>query len=167
MILIASASADWGIGKDNELLFRVSADMRRFRRLTSGNVVVMGRRTLESMPGRRPLPDRVNIVLSRDPSFAPDGVTMARSVPDLLDQLRDTGQKKTFVIGGAAVYETLLPYCDTAYITRFWAQAEADRFLPDLSASPDWALRERSPLYVQDGLYYTFDTYIRKGDALS
>ena len=167
MILIASAANDWGIGKDNALLFRVSADMRFFRRLTTGNIVVMGRNTLLSMPGARPLPNRENIVLSRDPSFAPDGVTMARDVPELLSLVRETGGREVYVIGGAAVYETLLPYCDKAYITRFYAQKDADRYLPDLSASPDWELYARSPLYAQDDLYYTFDTYIRKGDALS
>lgn len=165
MILIASATNDWGIGKDNALLYRVSADMVRFRRLTSGNIVVMGRNTLLSMPGGRPLPNRENIVLSRDPAFAPAGVTMARDVPDLLEKIRETDGRKVFVIGGAAVYRALLPYCSTAYITRFYARKDADCFLPDLSADPAWELQARSPLYVQDGLYYTFDTYIRKGDG--
>ena len=163
MILIASADNNWGIGRDNALLFHARADMARFRVLTTGCTVVMGRKTLLSMPGGKPLPNRRNIVLSRDSAFAPDGVTTARDIPQLLDLVRETDGTQVYVIGGAEIYRALLPYCDTAYITRFYAHKDADRFLPDLSADRAWTLHARSPLYAQGDLYFTFDTYIRKG----
>ncbi|MBQ7540787.1 MAG: dihydrofolate reductase [Clostridia bacterium] len=159
MNLIASATLDWGIGYQNGLLFRVSADMVQFRKKTTGGVVVMGRNTFLSMPNRQPLPNRVNIVLSRDLGFAPDGATVVRSVDELLRLLRDYDDERVFVIGGGAVYRALLPYCGKAYITRFYAAKPADTFLPDLDASPDWRLAKRSVLHEQDGLYYTFDLY--------
>ncbi|MBQ7545571.1 MAG: dihydrofolate reductase [Clostridia bacterium] len=162
MNLIASATLDWGIGYGNELLYRVSADMVQFRKMTTGGVVVMGRNTFLSMPNQKPLPNRVNIVLSRDPSFAPDGVTRACGLNELLHLLRGYDHERVFVIGGGAVYGELLPYCNRAYITRFYAKKPADTFLPDLDAADDWRLAKRSVLHEQDGLFYSFDLYERK-----
>lgn len=161
MNLIASADLDWGIGCQNELLYHVRADMVRFRKMTTGNVVVMGRNTFLSLPGQKPLPNRTNIVLSTDPSFSPEGVTVVRSVDALLDALRCCDDARVFVIGGGGVYRALLPLCDRAYITRFYAKKPADTFLPDLDADDDWRLAERSVLHEQDGLGYTFDLYER------
>lgn len=161
MNLIASATLDWGIGFQNELLFRIKPDMVQFRKKTTGNVVVMGRNTFLSLPGQKPLPNRVNIVLSTDRSFSPDGVTVVRSVDELRDVLRAYEDGRVFVIGGGGVYRTLLSLCDKAYITRFYAKKDADTFLPDLDADGGWRLRERSTLHEQDGLYYTFDLYER------
>ncbi len=161
MNLIASATLDWGLGCKNELLFRVSADMVQFRKKTTGNVVVMGRNTFLSLPHQKPLPNRVNVVLSTDRSFAPEGVTVVRSTDELLEVLRAYDPDRVFVIGGGGVYRALLPYCDRAYITRFWAKREADTFLPDLDADGAWQLGKRSVLHEQDGLYYTFDLYER------
>lgn len=162
MNLIASATLDWGIGYQNELLFRVSADMVQFRKKTTGGVVIMGRNTFLSMPNQKPLPNRVNIVLSRDASFAPEGVTVVRSTDELYTLLAGYDDARVFVIGGGAVYRALLPYCERAYITRFYAKKPADTFLPDLDAADDWHLTKRSVLHEQDGLYYTFDLYEKR-----
>ena len=162
MNLIASATLDWGIGYGNELLFRVSADMAQFRKKTIGGVVIMGRNTFLSMPNQKPVPGRVNIVLSRDPAFAPDGVIMARSPDELSALLRAYDDERVFVIGGGAVYRALLPCCSRAYITRFYAKKPADTFLTDLDAADDWHLAKRSVLHEQNGLFYTFDLYERK-----
>ena len=102
MNLIASATLDWGIGFENELLFRVSKDMVQFRKKTTGNVVVMGRNTFLSMPNQKPLPNRVNIVLSSDESFSPEGVRMAHSLDELFAMLGEYDSERVFVIGGAA-----------------------------------------------------------------
>ena len=161
MNLIASATLDWGLGFKNELLFHVRADMVQFREKTTGNIVVMGRNTFLSLPHQKPLRDRVNIVLSTDRAFAPDGVTVVRSTDKLFDVLRAYENDRVFVIGGGGVYRTLLPYCDKAYITRFYAQKEADTFLPDLDAADDWRLHARSTLHEQNGVYFTFDLYER------
>lgn len=163
MNLIASATLDWGIGFENNLLVRVSKDMVQFRKKTTGNVVVMGKNTFLSMPNQKPLPNRTNIVLSTDKSFSPEGVIVVRSVDELLETLKSYDTERVFIIGGAAVYETMLPYCDKAIITRFHVRKTADRFLPDFDADPDWTLTERSTMYEQDGFTYTFDLYTRKG----
>lgn len=162
MILIASATLDWGIGCQNALLFRVSKDMVQFRKKTTGHVVVMGRNTFLSMPGQKALPNRTNIVLTRDRSFSPDGVTIVHSLDELFDTLRPCDTDEVFVIGGAMLYEALLPYCDRALITRFWKTKQADRFLPDLDALPQWRLEKRSAVQQQDGLLFTYDTYVKE-----
>ena len=162
MNLIASATLDWGIGYQNELLYRVSKDMVQFRKKTTGNVVVMGRNTFLSMPNQKPLPNRTNIVLTRDRTFAPEGVTAVHSLDELFDVLKDFDSEAVFVIGGAMLYETLLPYCDKAYITRFWAKKQADRFLPDLDKTDGWRLQKRSAVQQQDGILFTYDLYIKE-----
>lgn len=163
MNLIASATLNWGIGYENALLFHVRADMVQFRKKTTGNVVVMGRNTFLSLPNQKPLPNRENIVLSADPHFAPEGVRTARSLDELFAMLSGYDSERVFVIGGAKVYETLLPYCDRAYITRFHAAKTADRFLHDFDSDPAWHLDARSTVYAQDALTYTFDLYTKRG----
>jgi len=160
--VILSATDDWGIGFENRLLFRVPEDMRRFRALTVGKVVVMGRKTFLSLPNQKPLADRENIVLSRDPDFAPDGVTVARSTDELFRLLESRDTDDVFVIGGAAVYRELLPFCGIAYVTRFYAKKEADSFFPCLDGDESWQLVERSDLREHEGLTFTFDRYERR-----
>ena len=162
MNLIASATLDWGIGFENELLFRVSGDMVQFRKKTTGNVVVMGKNTFLSMPGQKALPNRTNIVLTHDRSFAREDVTTVCSLGELFDVLRQFDSERVFVIGGASLYAALLPYCDKAYITRFWAKKQADRFLPDLDKAADWRLQKRSAVQQQDGILFTYDLYIKE-----
>lgn len=162
MKMIFSADENWGIGRDNKLLFRVRGDMANFKRMTVGKVVVMGRSTLESLPGGKPLPDRVNIVLSAREDYTADGVTVCRSLGELLDAVSAYPTDDVFVIGGESVYRMLLPYCDTAYVTRFYASAEADRFMPDFDALPGWRLAEASEEMEENGLRYKFLTYARQ-----
>ena len=162
MNLIASATLDWGIGYQNDLLYRVSKDMVQFRKKTTGKVVVMGMNTFLSMPNQKPLPNRTNIVLAHERSFAPTGVTTVYSLDELFETLRQYDSEQVFVIGGAMLYETLLPYCDKAYITRFWATKQADRFLPDFDKAPAWHLQQRSAVQQQDGVLFTYDLYIKE-----
>ncbi len=162
MKLIVAVSADWGIGRDNQLLFSLPTDMKFFRTMTKGATVIMGRRTLESFPGGQPLKGRENIVLSRDPAFRPEGVTVVRTPDELPDR------PDAFVIGGEAIYRLLLDRCDTAYITKVDAHVPADRFFPDLDALPDWQLAEAGPPQEENGLTFRFLTYRRvcPGEAL-
>ncbi len=162
MKLIAAVSADWGIGKDNQLLFSLPTDMKFFRTMTKGAAVIMGRRTLESFGGGPPRRGREKLVLSRDPSFCPEGVTVVRDLKDLPDR------PDAFVIGGEAVYRLLLDRCDTAYITKVDASVPADRFFPDLDALPDWELAEQGEPIEENGLTFRFLTYRRvcPGEAL-
>lgn len=159
MNLIFSADRSWGIGRDNRLLFRAKGDMAFFRETTTGKVVVMGRKTLESLPGSKPLPNRENIVLTRNSGFASEGVAVCTSLPALFARLSGYKDEDVFIIGGQEVYHQLMPYCKRALVTKFDAMAEADSFVPDFDQAPGWQLTEQSPVQTQDALSYTFCTY--------
>ena len=163
MELIASADDRWGIGKDGQLLFTVPEDMRRFKGLTTGHIVVMGKGTCLSLPRQTPLPNRINIVLSHDPSFTPEGFVVLPGLAELQEWLKaNAAGKKVFVIGGESLYRQLLPCCDRAHITRFFSCFPADRRLPDLDKDPAWRLAATSARYPHQGVYYQFRTYVRK-----
>ncbi len=161
MKLIAAVDQNWNLGCRGELLFRIPADLKRFRTCTSGNVVVMGRKTLQSLPGGKPLPNRTNIVLTRNTGFAAQDVSIAHSIEELSGLLRQPAfaGKEVFVIGGAEIYAQLLPYCESALITHVNAIREADCSLPDLGALENWVLAERSEDQFHEGLSFSYVTY--------
>jgi dihydrofolate reductase len=161
MNLIFSAGENWELGLENRLIFRAKADMAHFVRHTTEKTVVMGRRTLESLPGGKALKNRVNIVLTTDKSFAADGAVVVHSVEGLLELLREYYTKDIYVIGGESVYKQLLPHCRVAYVTRFLYAAKADRFMPDFEKLKDWRKTGSSELHEENGLRFRFDTYAR------
>jgi len=161
MNLIVAVTANWGIGCENDLLFKISEDQKYFRRTTTDKVVVMGHNTLKSLPGSKPLKNRTNIVLSRDASLKIEGVTVCNSIPHLLETLQTYDPADVFVIGGGAVYTALLPYCNKAYITKFQASPPADTYLPNVDELPDWKLVEESEVKEVDGLKFIFTLYER------
>lgn len=140
MKLIAAVDSNWAIGYRNELLFNISADMQFFKKKTTGQVVVMGRKTFETLPGKKPLPNRINIVISRTAEFTFDNVIVCRSREELLPMLKDFNDREIYVAGGEHVYAQLLPYCSWAYITRVKARRTADRFMVNLDEHKDWEL---------------------------
>ena len=162
MNAIAAVSLDWGIGKDNDLLFHIGEDMKRFRALTTGGTVIMGRRTLDSMPGGKPLPRRRNIVLTRQADFAREGVEVARSPEEVLRLTAGEDPEKVWVIGGGEIYRLLLPYCRLCWLTRVYARPESAVFFPDLDTLPQWRVL-RSGAIVSDGTWdYQFIEYINR-----
>lgn len=162
MKLLLSADQRWGIGKDNQLLFRADGDLRYFYRMTWHQVVVMGRRTLESLPHAAPLNECTNIILSQNAEYRVSGATVCGSISALFDALQPYRDADIFVVGGEQVCRQLLPYCSTAYITRWHAVADADCFLPNLEKLPDWELVARSPLQTEGTLTYEFCTYTHR-----
>ena len=154
MIAIAAVCENGGIGREGALLFHIREDLRRFRQLTLGKTVVMGRRTLESLPGGRGLPDRRNLVLTRDLDFTAPG---AEVIHDLAEVPEDA-----VVIGGESVYRQLLPRCSTVYLTRIFASPQADAFFPDLSRDSGWTEAERSEMYTSGGVRFQYVTYRRR-----
>lgn len=163
MTLIFSADRNWGIGRENRLLFRTKGDMAFFRRTTENNAVVMGRKTLESFPGSAPLPNRDNIVLSRNYNLGAGLVSVCKSLPELFALLRRYRDDQIFIIGGAQIYRQMMPYCEKALVTRWDAVAEdADSFAPNLDEAPDWTLGEQSDPITEDGLTYRFCTYVQQ-----
>lgn len=161
MKLIAAVDKELNIGNKGGLLFSLPDDMKFFRTTTSGKVVVMGRKTLESFPGSKPLKNRVNIVLSRS-SHEVDGAEFVASVDELLEKVKKYDSDNVYVIGGAQIYSLLLPYCDTALLTRVDAVApEADSKFPPLSEN-EWEIAEQSELHENNGIGFRFVTYRRK-----
>ena len=158
MNLIVIADRRWGIGKDGRQPFFLKEDLRRFRELTLGGCVIMGRRTLEGLPGGRPLSGRRNLVLSRTPGFVPEGAEVCRSP----EQAAALAGPEAFVIGGAGVYRAMLPWCVQAYVTRVEEAFPADCWMVDLDRAPEWRLAERSALIQEQGLHYRFARYLRE-----
>lgn len=160
MKLIAAVDNEWNIGNKGGLLFSLPDDMKFFRATTSGKIVVMGRKTLESFPGSKPLKNRVNIVLSRG-SHSVDGAEFVTSVDDLIKKLKQYDTEDIYVIGGAQIYSLLLPYCDTALITHVDAVAdEADSKFPELK-NDEWEIAEQSDIFENNGIKFRFTTYKR------
>ena len=137
LILIASADRNWGLGKDNKLLKRIPEDLKRFSELTKGNVIVVGRNTLESFKDKKPLPDRINIVLTRDKEYTCEGAVIIHSVDELIDTLKEI-DKKVYVCGGSTIYKQLLLYCESALITQIDEEYDADTYLINLDECNNW-----------------------------
>lgn len=157
MQAIVAVSQSWGIGKGGDLLFRLPSDLRRFKAMTTGHTVIMGRKTLDSLPGGKGLPHRRNLVLSRQSDFAPDRAEVIHSVEDILK----TAEDDAFVIGGQQVYEQLLPYCARVYVTKVLSDPEADAFFPDLDKLPEWKVASTGEMLTENGLSFQYVEYIR------
>ena len=165
MILLAAVDRNWAIGKNGSLLYRVPEDLRRFRQLTVGNLVICGRKTLESFPGGKPLPDRETVVLSHQYKncAAYPQLTVARTPEEALacaDSLRK-GAQSVYVIGGESVYRLFLEQCDTALLTEIDAETpDADAFFPALRMQDGWKAAEASPVQISSsGLSFRYVTY--------
>lgn len=159
MNLIVAADQNWAIGKDGDQLIYLSEDLKHFKALTTGHPVILGRKTLATFPGGRPLKGRRNLILSRDPGFAPEGAEVFRSLEDLLA----VAPRDAFVIGGASVYAALLDRCGTAYVTKISGHFPgADCFFPDLDAQPEWEITQEGPVLEEQGISFRYVTYRRK-----
>ena len=153
MKAILHCDRNWGIGKNNSLMFRLPSDMAFFRRTTKGNTVVMGANTLLSLPGGKPLKDRTNIVLSSSlEKTVNHGFIVASNLKELKAVLSGIKNDEIYVIGGAMIYRLLLPYCDEALITKVDADGDADVFFENLDKNPSWMLVEEGPT-ENDGDY--------------
>ena len=158
MKAILHADREWGIGKNNSLMFRIPADMQFFKNTTTGNVVVMGYNTLKSFPDGKPLKDRVNIVLSAEPAKC-DGCIIVNSLKELFAEISKYDEDKVFIIGGAMTYKTLLPYCSEVLVTKVDAVGGADTFFENLDKNPDFELVYESAPVETNGYTVKFTTY--------
>jgi dihydrofolate reductase len=157
MNLMVAVDQNWAIGLGGDQLIYLPEDLKRFKALTMGHPVILGRKTLATFPGGRPLKGRPNLILSRTPQFAPEGAQVYQSLDALLAQ----APEDAFVIGGASVYRALLPHCDTAYVTKIHAAYPADCWFPDLDADPAWQISEESEPLEQKGVTFHYVTYRR------
>lgn len=158
MIAILHADEKWGIGKKNDLMFRLPLDMKFFRETTTGKVVCMGYNTLLSFPGGKPLKNRTNIVLCEE-GIEPEGCVAVHSVAELLAAVKNYPPDDVFVIGGASVYRTMLPYCSKVYLTKVAADGGAEVFFPNLDEDKNFVLESESEPMDDNGYTIRFTVY--------
>ena len=161
MKLIVAADRNWAIGKNNKLMWSIPADMKFFRETTQGKAVIMGRKTLESFPQGQPLKNRVNIVITRNPSYKVKDAVVVHSVEEAIEESRKY-DGDVFVIGGESIYRAMLPYCDTALVTRIDYAYEADTWFPNLDEDEEWELTDEGEEQTCFDLEYAFTRYERK-----
>jgi dihydrofolate reductase len=159
MKAIVNVDKNWGIGIGNELLNPIPADMKFFRETTTGNVVVMGRKTFLSFPGPKALPKRVNIVITTDKEWSAPDVTVCHSLEELYETLKNYDTDSVYVIGGSTVYEQLVPLCDTVYVTKVETSKPADKFFPNLDADDTWKIESEGEEQEHNGEKFRFLTY--------
>lgn len=162
MNVIVAVDKNWAIGCNNKLLVSIPADMKFFRETTTGKVVVMGRKTLESFPNGMPLKNRTNIVLTKNAQYQVKGAVVVHSTEELLEELKKYDSKDVYVIGGGSIYKELLPYCDTAHVTKIDHAYEADTWFPDLDGDGTWEITADSEEQTYFDLEYQFLKYERK-----
>ena len=162
MNLIAAVDSHWGIGRNGRLLLSIPEDQRLFRQETLGKTVIMGRKTLESLPGGQPLYGRRTVVLSRGEKKKMKGAVWVGSVEEALRAVRDCKSGDVFVAGGEEIYRAFLPYCDTAHVTYVDYVYEADAYFPDLDRDPDWVLDVETEEATYFDICYTFRRYVRR-----
>ena len=161
MNLIVAVDKNWAIGKDNKLLVSIPDDMKFFRETTTGKVVVMGRKTLESFPNSKPLPNRVNIVLTRDAKYEANGTIIVHSKEELDEELKKYNSDDIYVIGGESIYRLMLDECDRAFVTYVDYSYDADTYFPNLDEMSDWKLAEESEEQTYYDIEFYFRTYTR------
>lgn len=162
MNIMVAVDSNWAIGYQNKLLVRIPNDHKRLREWTTGKVVVMGRKTLESFPQRQPLKNRINIVMTTDKSYTVKDAAVVHSVVELQEELKKYDTKDVYVFGGESVYRQLLEFCDTAYVTRINFAYQADTYFPNLDENDEWELVSESDEQTYFDLEYTFLEYKRK-----
>lgn len=162
MNMIFSVDRNWAIGYKNNLLVRIPDDMKQFREKTTGRVVIMGRKTLESFPNGKPLKDRVNIVITNRADYKADGAVIVHSIEEALEEAKKYNTEDVFVIGGGSVYKDMIQYCDTAYVTYIDHAYAADTFIPNLDKMEEWYIAEESDENTYFDLEYYYRTYKRK-----
>ena len=157
MNLIACMTKNRALGKDGKLLFHLSQDLKFFKNMTEGKVVVMGKKTYLSLPVR-PLKNRVNIVLTKDKNFAEQGVIVVNDLKMLFEELKKYNSHDVFVCGGESIYNQLKDYCDTAYITNVDIVSDADTYMFDLESN-GFTKQTASAPQTENGLNFVFETY--------
>lgn len=162
MDAIVNVCENWGIGNGNHLLVHLPSDLRRFRELTAGKTVILGRKTLETFPEGKPLMKRNNLILTEKQNFFAENATAVRSLNALFCILRSLPPDEICVIGGEEIYRQLLPYCRRAFVTKTALCLPADRFFPNLDALAQWEIVSESAHVREKGVTYQFVDYVNQ-----
>lgn len=166
MNMIVAADSKWGIGKNNGLLASIPTDMKYFREHTTGKVVVMGRKTLESMPGAKGLPNRTNYVLTANQDYEAEGCIMVHDEYELFDAISQYDPDDVFLIGGASLYNRFYKYCSKLYITKMDADLGADAFIVNVDEDEDFEVISESEPMTENGITFRFVVYSKKKEGL-
>jgi len=165
MNLIFAVDGNWKIGFNGQMLVEIEEDLHRFRRITEGHIVIMGRKTLEAIPEKKPLPNRINILVTRNKDYNPEGFKVVNSLEDLFPLLKEINpdkEKEVFVTGGGTIARQLLLFCNKAYITKIFKDfRDTDTFIPNLDLDDDWEAVWESEVQKQDDIYYRYINYER------
>ena len=159
MNLIAAVDKNWAIGKNNQLLVKIPMDQKFFRETTTGKVVVMGRKTLESFPNGLPLKNRTNIVLTRNPKYQVKDAIVVHSLDELREELKKYNSEDIYIIGGEQIYNALVDECDVAHITKIEYEYDADAYFPNLDEKPEWKIVADSEEQTYFDLEFFFYKY--------
>ena len=162
MNLIVNVDSNWAIGYRGKLLVSIPEDMKFFRSETTGKVVVLGRKTLDTFPGGQPLKNRTNIILTRNPNYQVKGAIICHSVEEVLEELKKYNSEDVYIIGGDSIYKEFLPYCDVAHETRTDHVYDADAWFPNLEEDPAWVLTGESEEKTYFDLEFRFCRYERR-----
>ncbi len=162
MNLIVNVDSNWAIGYRGKLLVSIPEDMKFFRSETTGKVVVLGRKTLDTFPGGQPLKNRTNIILTRNPNYQVKGAIICHSVEEVLEELKKYNSEDVYIIGGDSIYKEFLPYCDVAHVTRTDHVYDADAWFPNLEEDPAWVLTGESEEKTYFDLEFRFCRYERQ-----
>ena len=162
MNLIVNVDSNWAIGYRGKLLVSIPEDMKFFRSETTGKVVVLGRKTLDTFPGGQPLKNRTNIILTRNPNYQVKGAIICHSVEEVLEELKTYNSEDVYIIGGDSIYKEFLPYCDVAHVTRTDHVYDADAWFPNLEEDPAWVLTGESEEKTYFDLEFRFCRYERR-----
>lgn len=162
MNLIAAVDRNWAIGKNNQLLVRIPMDQKFFRETTTGKVVVMGRKTLESFPNGLPLKNRTNIVLTRNTQLKVKDAIVVHSMEELREELKKYNSEDIYIIGGEQIYKQLVDECDVAHITKIDYTYDADAYFPNLDEKPEWRITADS----EEQTYFDLEFYFYKYERI-
>lgn len=162
MKCIVAVDENWAIGYKNQLLVSIPADMRFFKEMTTGKVVVMGKNTLESFPGGKPLANRTNIVVALEKDYKVPGATVVNSIEEALEAVKEYDTEDVYIIGGASIYKQFLQYCDVAHVTKIDYAYAADTYFPNLDKDNEWEITADSEEQTYYDLEYRFLKYERK-----
>lgn len=155
MNLIVIVDQNWGIGNEGDQLLYLKPDLKRFQELTSGNPLIVGRKTLETFPGGKPLKNRRNLILTKQTDFEMEGAEVFHDLATLLEY----APEESFVVGGESVYRQLLPYCDKAYVTKVHRVHPADTYFPNLDQDALWWVEEEEGPFLYEDITYSYVTY--------
>lgn len=159
MNLIVAVDNNWAIGNKGELLIRIPNDHKHFREETTGKVVVLGRKTLDTFPQGMPLKNRTNIILSSNPDYKVKDAVVVHDIKELLAELKEYKSEDIYIIGGESIYRQMLPYCDVAHVTKIDHSYAADAYFPDLDRLPEWKITADSEEQTYFDITYQFIKY--------